>query len=121
MAGYCGGWDGWWPGHPKRRCIGRADAADAWHNFTLHGEVPLDPHTPVTHISYAEADALRAGGRHGHCRFAGARLPTEFEWGAAVALDEPRHHAAPGNFVNPAHLMPVARPGSGLPQVLGDV
>ena len=28
-----------------------------WTNFTLHGRVPLDPHTPVVHISWFEADA----------------------------------------------------------------
>lgn len=100
----------------------RADAADAWHSFTLHGEVPLDPHTPVTHISYFEADAFARWKAATDTAFAGARLPTEFEWEAAVAPDEQAHHAA-GNFVESGalHPMPVARPGSGLLQALGDV
>ncbi|MDH5541233.1 MAG: ergothioneine biosynthesis protein EgtB [Rhizobacter sp.] len=84
-----------------------------WLNHTLQGIVALDPHTPVCHLSYFEADA--------YARWAGARLPTEQEWEhAARRLRSP----VQGNFADRGalHPMPPDRAGDDAPvQMWGDV
>jgi ergothioneine biosynthesis protein EgtB len=85
---------------------------DEWHTFTLHGMVKVDPHTPICHVSYHEADAF--------ARWSGARLPTEAEW-EVVAVQTP----VEGNFVEGGALHPLALrsepPAPGLAQLFGDV
>jgi ergothioneine biosynthesis protein EgtB len=83
-----------------------------WWNFTLSGLRKIDPSEPVTHLSYFEADA--------YANWAGARLPTEFEWERAAAKID-----IDGNFVeterfHPAALNQPSRNGE-LAQMFGDV
>jgi ergothioneine biosynthesis protein EgtB len=80
----------------------------AWHEFTLAGLAPIDPHAPVTHVSHHEADAF--------ARWAGARLPTEGEW-EVVAATQP----LTGRFVEHGRFHPGGDAGTGLRQLVGDV
>jgi ergothioneine biosynthesis protein EgtB len=84
--------------------------------FTLTGLRALNPHAPVCHLSYYEADAF--------ARWAGARLPTEFEWEVAAGTVP-----SSGNFLESGHWhpLPAAHPGpasdsdTSLLQMFGDV
>ncbi|HET9839428.1 MAG TPA: ergothioneine biosynthesis protein EgtB [Candidatus Angelobacter sp.] len=66
-----------------------------WFQFTCSGPCKVEEAEPVCHVSYYEADAF--------ARWAGARLPTEFEWEVAAStlpiegnlLEQGRFHPQP--------------------------
>ncbi|HTD96463.1 MAG TPA: ergothioneine biosynthesis protein EgtB [Edaphobacter sp.] len=113
-----------------------SETKSGWSVYTLHGFQSLEDlsETPVCHLSLFEADA--------YARWAGHRLPTEFEWehAAQSTLETKRHlerSGAPteskklqpsvatpiqGNFVESANLHPIpATAEPGLQQLFGDV
>ncbi len=93
------GWDWVRSGDRSAPLYWRRDG-DRWLTHTLHGTVEIDPHTPVCHLGYFEADAF--------ARWAGARLPTEIEWEhAARALRGPIQ----GNFADRGVFHPLPPPG----------
>lgn len=95
--------------------------AEGWHDFTLHGQVPIDPHAPVTHVSLYEADAYARwrGERDG----LPLRLPTETEWEAIAAPAS--GSAAAGNFLDNGFMHPrsasLDNPTATARQLFGDV
>ncbi|MFW5816582.1 MAG: ergothioneine biosynthesis protein EgtB [Wenzhouxiangella sp.] len=82
---------------------------DQWMLHTLGCWREMDPEEPICHISFYEAFA--------YAQWAGARLPTEFEWEIA-ARDEP----VKGHFADSERYHPASSADSGrLVQLFGDV
>jgi len=73
---------------------------ERWMQFTLGGMRKLNPHEPVCHISFYEADA--------YARWAGKRLPMESELESVLA-----DHTVTGNFTDSGlfHPAPAADEG----------
>jgi len=85
------------------------EAEGGYMQMSLLGFRPVDPAAPVTHISYYEADAF--------ARWAGYRLPTEFEWEVAA-----RSVPVRGRMLGEDQLRPMPTKNcSGLTQMFGDV
>ena len=85
--------------------------AGSWSQFTLAGLQPLEPDAPVCHVSLFEADA--------YARWAGNRLPTEYEWENAAS-----QLPIEGNFAESGRFHPTstsAAPEPQLRQFYGDV
>jgi ergothioneine biosynthesis protein EgtB len=91
-----------------------SDTKSGWRIYTLRGFIPLEDlsETPVCHLSFFEVDAF--------ARWAGHRLPTEFEWEhAAASLGE--NFVPQSNLLETGNLHPTtASPLPGLQQIFGD-
>ena len=87
-------------------------SSDQWFQFTCSGLRRVEDAEPVCHVSYYEADAF--------ARWAGARLPTEFEWEVAACSA-----LVQGNLLETGKFHPQAAPSAaenGQPsQMFGDV
>jgi ergothioneine biosynthesis protein EgtB len=81
-----------------------------WLQMTLGGLQAVDRAAPVCHVSFYEAEAF--------ARWAGKRLPSEFEWEVAAA-----NVPVSGNMLGEDALRPLPAPlqSVGLSQMFGDV
>ena len=105
------GWEA--PEYWRLGDVGRAEDG-TWRLHRLDGTSEIDPHEPVCHLSFYEADAFAT--------WKGSRLPTEFEWEhAAAELDVVGNFMAPDPTTGTLHPE-AAGPATGeLRQMFGDV
>lgn len=99
--------EGWWAPEYWTEISGKTREVN---HFSLAGLGSLALDAPVCHLSYFEADA--------YARWAGARLPTEFEWEVAAG-----GVSVAGNFADGDVLQPVvgaATRGARLHKIYGD-
>jgi ergothioneine biosynthesis protein EgtB len=80
---------------------------DDWRQFGFSGMQAIAPDAPVFHLSFFEADA--------YARWAGKRLPSEFEWEHVAA-----QHPVSGNLREQGALEARAAPAEGMSQLYGD-
>ena len=72
----------------------------SWYEYQLRSLSKLDPHAPVCHVSFFEADAF--------ARWSGKRLPTEFEWELACKkLNAEKNQAKQRNYLENNVLHPI--------------
>ncbi|AMN47955.1 hypothetical protein ACG33_12780 [Steroidobacter denitrificans] len=104
--------DGWQTvtRHGWNRPLYWSESLDA--EFTLAGLQDLDNDTPVSHLSYYEADAF--------ARWAGARLPTEAEWELAAAGLPVQGNLLEAGTLHPRPARAHCRDRSELQQLFGD-
>ena len=82
-----------------------------WQQFACSGMREIEEHEPVCHVSYYEADAF--------ARWAGARLPTEFEWEVAASRAPVQGNLLENGFFHPVTLS--AAENQEPSQIFGDV
>lgn len=93
--------------HPWYWCAAQGGSRlQDWQEFSLYGAMALHGQRPVCHLSYYEADA--------YARWAGARLPTEMEWEAAMGAHGKHGEGAQrGGTLHPQPMVGNAAPATG--------